>query len=91
MDLTTITQSDLFYFSPQDSPVQVEEGLDKISINEALAGLVFLLTGERPPVVVVNTTDGFDNFAQSCLQLLQELVEILRQLGHQTNGSTNTP
>ena len=79
------------YFFPQDSPVQVEEGLDKISIDESLTSLVFLLTGERPPVVVVNPTDGFDNFAQSCLELLQELVEILRQLCHETDGSSNTP
>ena len=90
MDLTTINHSDLFYFSPQDSPVQVEEGLDKISINESLAGLVFLFTGERPPVVVVNPPNGLDDLAQSGLQFLQELVELLRQLSDQPNGSTDT-
>ena len=81
---------DLFNLSPQDSPVQVKEGLDEISVNESLAGLVFLLTGERSPVVVVNTTDRFDNFAQPSLKLLQEIVEFLRQLSHQTDGPTNT-
>ena len=92
VDLTQRNQFQIqfLHVSPQYSPIQVKEGLDKISVNESLAGLVFLLTGERSPVVVVNPTDGFDNFAQASLELLQELVELLRQLSHQPNGSSDT-
>ena len=90
VDLKAIKSLRFILSTPQDSPVEVKEGLDKISINKSLTGLVFLITGERPPVVVVNTPDRLDNFAQPCLKLLQKLVELLRQLSDKTNGSSDT-
>ena len=38
---------------------------------------------------VFDPSDGFDNFGEPRLQLVQELEEVLRQLGHEADGAAD--
>jgi len=40
-------------------------------------------------VGVFDPSDGFDNFGEPRLQLVQELEEVLRQLGHEADGAAD--
>lgn len=65
-------------------PAEVEEALDEVPVNEALSRLCLHICVEAAPERVVDLAHALDGMCEALLQLVQELVQVLWYLRHQT-------
>ena len=70
-------------------PVEIKEGFYDVSVNESFAGLVLLVAGEGAPGAVFNPADGLDDLCEPLLKVVQQLEEVLRQLGDQSDAAAH--
>ena len=67
-----------------DRPIEVEERLDEVAVDEALHGLRLALVVEAAPRVVRNLADRADRLSHAVLQVEQEVEEFRWELRDQT-------
>ena len=67
-----------------DGPIEVEERLDEVAVDEALHRLRLALVVEAPPIFVLNLADRADLVSHPVLQVLQEREKLRPELRDQT-------